>query len=116
MARAVPRLGAMNERIEILRHTDTSNESGGVTTSFSSIGHFWADISAETFCNSDSLGGRGREGALTVILRFRSDVVAGDHLIHRNQAYEIQSAGDVTGRKSHMRLRATRIDALGGRA
>lgn len=115
MARKIPSLGEMNERIEILSRIDAPTSSGGTLTSFMSLGTFWARVEPNIERTASQEDARQTRTSVTAVLRFRGDIGAGDKLVWRAQEFELTSARDLSGRKSFMEVRALEFEVLGGR-
>lgn len=115
MARKIPTLGQMNERVEILTRIDAPSASGGTQTSFISLGTFWARVEPNVERLASQENARQTKTSLSAVLRFRGDIGTGDKIVWRSEEFELTSSRDLTGRKSFMELRAQSFEILGGR-
>jgi len=115
MSTGTPTLGALNQRVELLRRTTASDESGGQETSYTSLGTVWAMVRAgsggvQTVADTNALA-----QTTLVTIRFRADLVPGDRLIIEGEQFDIQSIADINGRKVYQELLCTSHAVIGSR-
>jgi SPP1 family predicted phage head-tail adaptor len=98
----IPPIGTLTDRIQLKRKMTTSEDEGGEVALFTPVATVWArvrQLGARQGLESD---GRGQTISHSVVMRFRTDLKAGDRIVYRGGELEIEAVGDINGRRAYV--------------
>lgn len=109
----MPQIGTLRDRVQLQRKDTVAEAEGGHAVSYASVATVWARVT--------SLKGRiGREAdaraariSHTVVMRFRTDIGAGDRIVYRGRNLEIQSADDLNGKRAFLNCACRETEVTG---
>lgn len=104
---AIPPIGTMTDRVQLLRRVTTEEPEGGEPAVFSPIATVWARVRALSARNALESDGRGQGITHAVVLRFRTDLKPGDRIVYRGAALEVEAANDLNGRRAYLSCQCT---------
>ncbi len=108
----MPAIGTLTDRVQVQRKMMAPDPGGGHATSFVPFGATWArvrSLSARTAMATDA---RTAEASHSVVMRFRSDIGAGDRVIYRGRALEIIGTRDMNGRRAYLACTCRETEAI----
>ena len=100
----VPSIGTLTDRIQLLRKMSTSEPAGGEVAVYSPIATVWARVRQLSVRQAFATDARGQTVSHAVVLRFRTDLKAGDRVIYRGRNLEIEGVADLNGRRAYVSL------------
>ncbi|MEO6014102.1 MAG: phage head closure protein [Devosia sp.] len=98
----IPPIGTMTDRVQLKRRVTTHEGEGGEIATFNTIATVWArvrQLGARSALASDA---RGQSISHSVVLRFRSDLKAGDRISFRGGDLEVESVADTNGQRAYL--------------
>ena len=98
----MPAIGTLTDRVQLKRRISADEDEGGQGIMFSPIAYVWArvrQVSARPASDGDA---RGQAISHSVVMRFRSDLVAGDRISYRGRDLDIAAASDLNGRRVYL--------------
>ncbi|GHA29341.1 hypothetical protein GCM10007989_26150 [Devosia pacifica] len=102
MSGAVPPIGTLTDRIELFTKVTSRNASGGQETIFVPNGSVWARVRSLRGRRTSHLDGRAASISHSVVIRYRSDLRAGDRIVYRGRRLEVQGTEDLNGRRAYL--------------
>lgn len=93
MSKTVPPIGTLTDRV-VLRARE-----GDEWLTLSTV---WARVRSLASNSPD-------DDTHSVVIRFRSDISAGDRIISRGRTLDVTSAGDLNGRRAYLAIRAKEV-------
>lgn len=103
----VPPIGTLTDRVQLLRKQSTSEDEGGVVVAYMPLATVWARVRHLSARRALANDARGRSVSHAVVMRFRTDISAGDRIVYRGRTLEIESAGDINGRRAYLSLQCS---------
>jgi SPP1 family predicted phage head-tail adaptor len=103
----VPPIGTLTDRVQLLRRVTAGEDEGGEVVTFTPLAWTWARVrplAARAALESD---GRGQTISHSVVMRFRSDLKAGDRIAYRGTTLDVLAVGDLNGRRSYLSCQCT---------
>jgi SPP1 family predicted phage head-tail adaptor len=97
-----PALGALRDRVQILRRDVADDGQGGTTTTFVLIATVWGRVRELTARPARGWDRRIASISHSVVLRFRTDISPGDRLLYRGRALDVVAADDLNGRRAYL--------------
>jgi len=98
----IPSIGTLRERVQLQRKNMNSDPVGGHAISFTPLATVWAKVKSLRGRERREADARSAIVSHTVMVRFRSDLSAGDQIIYRGKALEVLSADDLNGRRAYL--------------
>lgn len=108
-----PVIGALTDRVSLQRRVDTSELEGGTTHMFMTVSSLWARVrglSARALAAGD---GRVAAASHSVVVRFRTDVSAGDRFGYRGRWLEVIGVEDLDGRRAWLSCQCAEREVVG---
>jgi SPP1 family predicted phage head-tail adaptor len=102
VSEAVPPLGTLTDRVVLKRKITTDEDEGGVTAVYSTLAPVWARVRALGTRQSFETDARGQSVSHAVVMRFRTDLKAGDRIIYRGRDLEVLGTSDLNGRRAYL--------------
>ena len=115
MSGRTPSLGTLNRQVEVLTRTTQTDQSGGQTTTYSSLGKVWALVEERPGGVQNSADGIVSGRSVQVTVRFRTDIEAGDRLVVDGNQHDIDHVADLNGRRAYVVCTCSAITAVGSR-
>lgn len=112
MAQA-PTIGALRERVQLKRRDVADDGQGGALTTFVPVATVWARVRALSARLATSADARGSAITHSVVMRYRSDVSAGDRLVFAGRNLEVVSAADLDGRRAYLACTCSEVAVTG---
>lgn len=100
----IPPIGTLSDRVQLLRKMTTSESEGGAVAVYSPIATVWARVRQLTARQAFADDARGQMVSHAVVLRFRTDLKAGDRVVYRGRILEIEGVADINGRQAYVSL------------
>lgn len=97
-----PPIGTLIDRVQLRRRVTTDEDEGGETALFTPIATVWARVRQLSARQDFSSDGRGQAITHSVVMRFRTDLKAGDRILYRGAVLEIAAANDMNGRRAYL--------------
>jgi SPP1 family predicted phage head-tail adaptor len=110
---AVPPLGTLTDRVQLLRRTTTAEAEGGEPAVFSPIATVRGRVRALTARAVVATDARGVAITHAVVIRFRSDLKPGDRVVCRGTTLEVVKAADLNGRRAYLSCQCTERTVTG---
>ena len=95
-----PNVGSLTDRVQLQRRVDTGEDEGGVSQLFVPVSALWARVRALGARQLAVADGRGVSASHSVVVRFRTDVSAGDRFGYRGRWLEVLGTEDLNGRRA----------------
>lgn len=92
----------MTDRVEIKQRMSESEVEGGLTVGYMPLATVWARVRALSARQETAADAAGSTISHSVVMRFRTDIRAGDRLMYRGRRLEVVSYGDLNGRRSYL--------------
>ena len=102
MSEAVPALGTLTDRVMLKRKITTDEDEGGATAVYSTLATVWARVRALGTRQSFESDARGQSVSHSVVLRFRTDLKAGDRIVYRGRDLDVLGTSDLNGRRVYL--------------
>ena len=115
MSFRTPTLGSLNQRVELFAKSETVDNSGGTETNHQSLGFVWAKLDEHSGGFDDIADAHASSATKRLIIRFRTDVKAGDRVVVSGESFEVQRADDPNGRRAYLIVTAVTTIATGVR-
>ena len=115
MSFRTPTLGSLNQRVELFAKSETVDSSGGTVTNHHSLGFVWAKLDGHSGGFDDIADAHASSATKRLIIRFRTDVKAGDRVVVGGESFEVQSVDDPNGRRAYLIVTAVTTKATGVR-
>lgn len=100
MSEAAPAVGSLTDRVSLQRRETTGEDEGGHAVLFVPVTALWARVRALSDRQVNEADARGVAVSHTVVVRFRTDVKAGDRFGYRGRWLGVLSASDLNGRRA----------------
>jgi SPP1 family predicted phage head-tail adaptor len=97
-----PRLGTLTDRIVLKRKVTTDEDEGGETAVYSTLATVWARVRALGTRQSFEADARGQSVSHAVVMRYRTDLKAGDRIVSRGRDLEVLGTSDLNGRRAYL--------------
>ena len=110
---AAPEVGSLTDRVSYQRRETSSEDEGGHATFFVPITSLWARVRALSGRQVTEADARGVAVSHSVVVRFRSDVKAGDRFGYRGRWLSVVSAGDLNGRRAWLSCSCVETGVVG---
>lgn len=92
----------LTDRVQLKQRMTTTEDEGGEVALFTPLATVWSRVRLLSARQVQESDGRGVNATHSVVLRFRSDLSAGDRIIYRGRNLEVISAGDLNGRGAYL--------------
>lgn len=113
MSEAAPALGSLTDRVSFQRRETTGEDEGGHAVFFVPVTALWARVRALTSRQVNEADARGVAVTHSVVVRFRTDVKAGDRFGYRGRWLSVVSAGDLNGRRAWLSCACVETGVVG---
>lgn len=100
MSADVPRIGHLRDRVALFRKDVTAEPEGGHMTVFVPLATVWARVHARPASLAAFAEARGVTATHVVVMRFRSDIGAGDRMTFQGRALDVLSVEDFNGKRA----------------
>jgi SPP1 family predicted phage head-tail adaptor len=97
-----PATGELRDRVEIRTRVTTDEDAGGRSALYMPIATIWARVTSLTPRQTTAMDGRAVTVTHTVVLRWRTDISAGDRLAFAGRVLEVVGAEDLNGRRAYL--------------
>jgi len=97
---APPTIGMLTERVSLLRKIANAEDEGGHAATYLPLAIVWARVRALSARHDFASDARTQSVTHSVTLRFRTDLKAGDRIVHRAVPMRVESAMDLNGRRT----------------
>jgi len=108
-----PAIGTLRERVQLLRKTETTEAEGGHTVAFTPLATVWARVHTLSGRLTDRADARAASTTHSVVIRFRSDLSAGDRITWRGRTFEITGTSDINGRRAYLSCSCNEAEVAG---
>lgn len=98
----IPPLGTLTDRVVLKRKITTDEAEGGETAVFSALATVWARVRPLGTRQSFDSDARGQSVSHSVVMRFRTDLKAGDRIVYRGRDLEVLGTSDLNGRRAYL--------------
>jgi SPP1 family predicted phage head-tail adaptor len=102
VSEAVPPLGTLTDRVVLKGKITTDEDEGGATVVYSTLATVWARVRSLGTRQSFESDARGQSVSHSVVMRFRTDLKAGDRIIYRGRDLEVLGTSDLNGRRAYL--------------
>ncbi len=102
MSADLPMAGSLRDRVALARKEQAREADGGLSVLFMPLATVWARVHARASGRTGFADARGAKATHTVVMRFRTDLSAGDRITWRGRALEVLSAEDLNGRRAYL--------------
>ena len=113
MSEVAPAIGSLSDRVQLKRREFTGESEGGFVAVFVPLATVWARVRALTGRTGTSADSRSVSLSHVVVLRFRTDLKAGDRMVYRGQALEVIGLADLNGGKAFLSCQCSAISVTG---
>ncbi|MDB5541073.1 MAG: head-tail adaptor protein [Devosia sp.] len=113
MSEAAPAVGSLTDRVSFQRRETTGEDDGGHAVLFVPVTTLWARVRALSGRQVAEADGRGVAVSHSVVVRFRTDVKAGDRFGYRGRWLSVVSAGDLNGRRGWLSCACVETGVVG---
>jgi len=100
--------GEMNERIQIIRETRTSDGAGGQTLSLTTLASVWAHVRPRSGREMERFDRVNASAMYLFVIRYRTDVEESDRILWKGEYYNIRYIAQGTGRALYLEIDAER--------
>lgn len=102
MSERVPPIGTLTDRVQLRRRESVGDGGGGHERIYVPLNAVWARVRSLTGRQGTNADGRAVASSHSVVLRFRSDLSAGDRIVYRGRNLDVVSAADLNGRRAYL--------------
>jgi SPP1 family predicted phage head-tail adaptor len=102
-----PSIGTLTDRVQLVRRMTSDEDEGGEIAVFVPIATVWARVRPLGTRAAFEADARGQAISHSVVMRFRTDLKAGDRVIYRGLVLEVMSADDLNGRRAYLSCRCS---------
>lgn len=113
MSEAAPAVGSLTDRVSFERRETTGEDEGGHAVMFVPITSLWARVRALSGRQVNEADARGVAVSHGVVVRFRTDVKAGDRFGYRGRWLSVVSAADLNGRRAWLNCQCVETGVVG---
>lgn len=113
MSERIPSIGTMRDRVQLLRKDMSAEAEGGHSVSYVPLATVWARVRSLSGRAGGEADSRTARISHSVVMRFRTDLNAGDRVIFRGTALEVISAEDLNGRRAYLSCACTQTSVAG---
>ena len=99
---ATPAIGTLTDRVQLFRRMTAGEDEGGEIVTYNPLGWAWARVRPLATRAAMESDGRGQTISHSVVMRFRSDLKAGDRIAYRGTTLDVLAVGDLNGRRSYL--------------
>jgi len=110
---AVPEVGSLTDRVSFQRRETTGEDEGGHIALFVPVNALWARVRALSARQVTEADARGVAVTHSVVVRFRSDVKAGDRFGYRGRWLSVVSAADLNGKRAWLSCQCVETGVVG---
>ena len=100
--------GEMNERVQIIRETRTSDGAGGQTLSLTTLASVWAHVRPRSGREMERFDRVNASAMYLFVIRYRTDVEESDRILWKGEFYNIRYIAQGTGRALYFEIDAER--------
>ena len=109
----MPPTGGLTDRVQLQRRELAPESEGGHVATFVPMMTLWARVTAIGAREAQTADGRSVSISHTVVLRYRTDVRAGDRFVYRGRQLNVVSAEDLSGRRRFLGCRCAETMVVG---
>lgn len=109
----VPEIGSLTDRVSFQRRETTGEDEGGHIALFVPVTSLWARVRAMSSRQVSEADARGVAVSHAVVVRFRTDVKAGDRFGYRGRWLSVVSAADLNGRRAWLSCACVETGVVG---
>ena len=109
----VPQIGALTDRVQWIKRVVTAESEGGAAQAFVPMSALWARVRALSLRQARFGDGTGTGASHSVVLRYRTDVAAGDRFTYRGRRLEVLGCEDPDGRRAWLNCRCLEREFVG---
>ena len=102
MSETIPPVGTLTDRVQLKRRESVAEAEGGHGRLYVPLGNAWARVRSLSGRQGTTADGQAVAISHSVVLRFRSDVSAGDRIVYRGRNLDVVSAADLNGRRAYL--------------
>jgi SPP1 family predicted phage head-tail adaptor len=113
VSEAAPAVGSLTDRVSFQRRETTGEDEGGHAVMFVPVTSLWARVRALSARQVSGADARGVAVTHGVVVRFRTDVKAGDRFGYRGRWLSVVSAGDLNGRRAWLSCQCVETGVVG---
>ena len=113
MSEVAPPVGSLTDRVALQRRETTGEDEGGHAVLFLPVTSLWARARALSGRQVSEADARGVAVSHAVVVRFRTDVKAGDRFGYRGRWLSVVSAGDLNGRRAWLSCACVETGVVG---
>lgn len=113
MTTRIPPLGTLRDRVALKRKEMSPEAEGGHTVVYVPTATVWARVHSLKGRETREAGGRHARVSHSVVMRFRTDVKAGDRIVYRGRPLEVLSADDLNGRRAYLSCACAETSVIG---
>lgn len=113
MSAVAPQAGSLTDRVQLMRKVTTGEAEGGHAVVYVPVTALWARVRALGARLAADAGGRSVSASHTVVVRFRTDVGAGDRFGYRGRWLEVLGAADLNGRRAWLSCTCVETGVVG---
>lgn len=102
MSETIPPLGTLTDRVQLKQRLTTPEDEGGEVSVFAPLATVWARVRPLSSRQISEADARTVGASHSVVLRFRTDLSAGDRVVYRGRNLEVVAANDLNGRRAYL--------------
>lgn len=102
MSDDLPMAGVLRDRVALFRKEQATEADGGLSVLFMPLATVWARVHVRASGRGGFADARGAMATHSVVVRFRTDLSAGDRITWRGRVFEVLSAEDLNGRRAYL--------------
>lgn len=113
MSATIPPIGTMRDRVSLLKKSETDDGAGGADIAFVPLATVWARLYPVAGSLTERSGARQVGATHTIVIRFRTDLLAGDRIALGARRFEVLSAEDLNGRRAYLECACAELQGTG---
>ncbi|NGP18690.1 phage head closure protein [Devosia aurantiaca] len=98
----VPPIGTLTDRVQLKRRESLGDGGGGHRRIYVPLNSVWARVRSLAGRQGTNADGQAVAVSHSVVMRFRSDISAGDRIVYRGRNLDVVSAADLNGRRAYL--------------
>ena len=100
MSADIPAIGALRDRVRLFHKDMMAEPEGGNQSVYMPLATVWARVHTRPAGRSEFADARGTATTHTVVMRFRTDLAAGDRITCRGRVLDVLSVEDLNGKRA----------------
>ena len=112
-AAIIPPIGALTDRVQLLRRDMAAEEGGGHVTLYVPLAKVWSRVRPVSGRAGQAADGRAVTISHICVMRFRNDIKPGDRLLYRGRKLDVVTAGDLNGRRAYLSCACSETQVTG---